>query len=178
MESGPDWPTRSGGENHEKKVLTGIPAALAAAGLAALLPSPAWAAGGTQPASGTFRDTSITIDSSRVADGNTIEVVTVSGFATGTFDATFTETDQAVIHPDGGITIAGKGVISGTLGNCGTGSAPYQIEAQGTPSARSGFLQSIDQAASTVTPSPIHSVVSFTANGANEGIYNGTYHCT
>jgi len=100
----------------------------------------------------------------------------VSGFATGTFDATFTETDQAVIHPDGSLTVAGQGVISGTLGTCGTGSAPYQIEAQGTLAARSGFLQSIDQAAST---SPIHSVVSFTANGAtNEGTYTGTYHCT
>jgi hypothetical protein len=161
-----------------KEILTSIPAALAAAGLAALLPSPAWAASGTQPANGTFRDTSITIDSSRVVGGNTIEVATVSGFATGTFDATFTETDQAEIHPDGSITLAGQGVISGTLGTCGTGSTPYQIEAQGTLSARSGFLQSIDQAASTVTPSPIHSVVSFSANGANEGIYTGTYHCT
>ena len=161
-----------------KKILTGIPAALAAAGVAALLPGPAWAAGGTQPASGTFRDTSITIDSSRVAGGNTIGVVTVSGFATGTFNATFTETDQVVIHPDGSVTLAGKGVISGTLGTCGSGSAPYQIEAQGTLPARSGFLRSIDQAASTVTPSPISSVVSFTANGANEGTYTGTYHCT
>jgi hypothetical protein len=161
-----------------KKVLTAIPAALAAAGLAALLPGPAWAASGTQPASGTFRDTSITLDSLGVADGNTIEVVTVSGFATGTFDATFTETDQAVIHPDGSITIAGQGVISGMLGTCGTGSTPYQIEAQGTPSARSGFLQSINRADSTVTPSAIYSVVSFTANGANEGSYTGTYHCT
>jgi hypothetical protein len=161
-----------------KKILAGIPAVLAAAGLAALLPGPAWAAGGPQPASGTFRDTSITIDSSRVVGGNTIGVATVSGFTTGTFDATFTETDQVVIHPDGSVTLAGKGVISGTLGTCGTGSVPYQIEAQGTPSARSGFLQSIDQAASTVTPSPISSVVSFTANGDNVGTYTGTYHCT
>jgi hypothetical protein len=161
-----------------KKVFTAIPAALAAAGLAALLPGPAWAASGTQPASGTFRDTSITVDSLRVVGGNTIEVVTVSGFATGTFDATFTETDRAEIHPDGSITLAGQGVASGTLGSCGTGSTPYQIEAQGTPSARSGFLQSIDQAASTASPSPIHLVVSFTANGANEGSYTGTYHCT
>ena len=161
-----------------KKVFTAIPAALAAAGLAALLPGPAWAAGGPQPANGTFRDTSITLDSSRVADGNTIAVFTVSGFTTGTFDATFTETDQAVIHPDGSLTVAGQGVISGTLGTCGTGSAPYQIEAQGTLAARSGFLQSIDQAASTASPSPIHLVVSFTANGANEGSYTGTYHCT
>jgi len=161
-----------------KKILTGIPAALAAAGVAALLPGPAWAAGGTQPANGTFRDTSITIDSSSTADGNTIGLLTVSGFTTGTFAATFTETDQVVIHPDGSVTLAGKGVISGTLGTCGSGSAPYQIEAQGTLSARSGFLQSIDQAASTVTPSPISSVVSFTADGANVGTYTGTYHCT
>ena len=160
------------------KIWTGILAALAAAGLAALLPGPAWAASGTQPASGTFRDTSITLDTSRVADGNTIDVVTVSGFTTGTFDATLTETDQAVLHPDGSVTVTGQGVISGTLGSCGTGSAAYQLEAQGTPSDRSGFLQSIDQAASTVTPSPVHSVVSFTANGANEGTYTGTYHCT
>lgn len=82
-----------------KKILKTIPFVLAAAGLAALLPGPAWATSGPQPANGTFRDTSITIDSSRMADGNTIEVVTVSGFTTGTFNATFTETDQAVIHP-------------------------------------------------------------------------------
>lgn len=162
-----------------RKILKTIPAVLAAAGLAALLPGPAWAGSGPQPASGTFRDTSITLDSSRVADGNTIAVYTVSGFTTGTFDATFTETDQAVLHPDGSITIAGKGVISGTMATCGTGSAPYQLEAQGTPAARSGFLQAIDQAASTVTPMKISSVVSFTANGAtNEGTYTGTYQCT
>jgi hypothetical protein len=161
-----------------KTIMAAIPAALAAAGLAALLPSPAWAAGGTQPASGTFRDTSITIDSSRVVGGNTIEVATVSGFATGTFDATFTETDVALIRPDGRVTLAGKGVASGTLGTCGTGSAPYLIEAQGTLSDRSGFLWSIDQAASTVSPSHISLVVSFTANAANEGTYTGTYHCT
>jgi hypothetical protein len=156
-------------------VLAGIPAALAVAGVTALLPGPAWAASGTQPASGTFRDTSITIDSSRVVGGNTIEVATVSGFATGTFDATFTETDLALIQPDGRVTLAGKGVISGTLGTCGTGSTPYLIEAQGTLSDRSGFLWSIDQAG---TPSPVSSVVSFTANAANEGTYTGTYHCT
>ncbi len=162
-----------------KTFLKRIPAVLAAAGLTALLPGPAWAASGPQAASGTFRDTSITIDSLRVADGNTIEVVTVSGFATGTFDATFTETDQALIHPDGSIAIVGKGVISGTLATCGTGSVPYTIEAQGTASARSGFLQSIDQAASTSTPMNISSVVSFTVNGVtNEGTYTGTYHCT
>jgi hypothetical protein len=160
-------------------ILKRILPVLAAAGVAALLPGPAWAASGTQPASGTFRDTSITLDSSRVAGGNTIDVVTVSGFATGTFDATFTETDQVVIHPDASLTIVGKGVISGTLATCGTGSAPYQIEAQGTPSARSGFLQSIDQAASTSTPMKISSVVSFTVNGVtNEGTYTGTYQCT
>jgi hypothetical protein len=162
-----------------KKILTTIPFVLAAAGLAALLPGPAWAASGTQPANGTFRDTSITIDSSRTAGGNTIAVYTVSGFATGTFDATFTETDQVVIHPDGSITIAGKGIASGTLGTCGTGSTPYQIEAQGTPSARSGRLQSIDQATSTSTPTKIHLVVSFTVNGlTNIGAYTGTYQCT
>ena len=107
-----------------KMVLAGIPAALAVAGVTALLPSPAWAASGAQPASGTFRDTSITIDSSRMVGGNTIEVATVSGFATGTFDATFTETDLALIQPDGRVTLAGKGVASGTLGTCGTGSTP------------------------------------------------------
>lgn len=70
-------------------------------------------------------------------------------------------------------------MISGTLGTCGTGSVPYTIEALGTPSARSGFLQSIDQAASTSAPMKISSVVSFTVNGVtNEGAYTGTYDCT
>jgi hypothetical protein len=104
-----------------KKIMRGISALVASGGLAILLPGPAWAASGPQPASGTFRDTSITIDSSRTADGNTIGVLTVSGFTTGTFAATFTETDQVVIHPEGTVTLAGKGMI---LGTCGTGSAP------------------------------------------------------
>jgi hypothetical protein len=161
------------------KILKTILAVLAAAGLAAFLPGPAWAASGPQPASGTFRDTSITIDSSRTAGGNTIAVFTVSGFATGAFDVTFTETDHVVIHPDGSITIAGKGMMSGTFGTCGTGSTPYEIEAQGTASARSGRLQSIDQATSTVTPMNVSFVVSFTANGVtSEGSATGTYHCT
>ena len=63
-----------------------IPVALAAAGLAVLLPGPAWAASGPLPASGTFRETSVTVDSARVADGNTILVVTVSGITTGTIE--------------------------------------------------------------------------------------------
>ena len=61
------------------KITRTIAALAAAGGLAILLPGPAWAASGPQPASGTFRETSVTVDSERVADGNTILVVTVSG---------------------------------------------------------------------------------------------------
>src|SRR6516165_1588378 len=105
------------------KIMKRFPAVLAAAGLAILLPGPAWAASGPQPASGTVLVTSVTVDSSSAADGNTILVITISGIMKGTFDGTFTETDQEVIHPDGTITLAGKGMQSGTLGTCGTGSA-------------------------------------------------------
>jgi hypothetical protein len=162
-----------------KKIMRGISALVASGGLAILLPGPAWAASGPQPASGTFLETSATVDNVQVADGNTIVVVTVSGIITGTFDGTFTETDRLVIHPDGSVTLAGKGMVSGTLGTCGTGSAPYVTEAQGTASARSGFIQSVDRAASTSTPTMISTVDSFTVNAVTgEGTYTGTYHCT
>ena len=69
-----------------KKITRTIAALAAAGGLAILLPGPAWAASGPQPASGTFRETSVTVDSVSVAGGNTILVVTVSGITTGTFD--------------------------------------------------------------------------------------------
>ena len=161
------------------KITTRIAALAAAGGLAFLLPGPAWAASGPQPASGTFRETSQTVESLQVADGNTILVVTVSGITTGTFDGPFTETDQVVIHPDGTVTLAGMGVQSGTHGTCGTGSAPYVTEAQGNLSARTGRLQTNDQAASTATPLMAHTVDSFTVNAATgEGTYAGTYHCT
>jgi len=162
-----------------KKIMRGISALVASGGLAILLPGPAWAASGPQPASGTFLETSATVDNVQVADGNTIVVVTVNGIITGTFDGTFTETDRLVIHPDSSVTLAGKGMVSGTLGTCGTGSAPYVTEAQGTLSARTGRLQTIDQPASTSTPLMAHTVDSFTVNAVTgEGTYAGTYHCT
>ncbi len=163
----------------EMQLMKRVPVVLAAAGLAVLLPGPAWAASGPLPTSGTFLETSLTVDGVSVADGNTILVVTVGGITTGTFAGSFTETDQLVIYPDGSVTLAGKGTISGTLGTCGTGSGPYVTEAEGTLAARSGHFQSIDQSASTSTPLNAHTVDSFTVNAiTGEGTYTGTYQCT
>jgi hypothetical protein len=151
--------------------ITRISALAAAAGLAMVLAGPAWAASGPQPASGTFRETSETVDSTKVVKGNTILVITVSGIATGTVDGPFTETDTVVIKPAGSVTLAGIGTQSGTLGTCGTGSAPYVTEAQGTASARSGHLLAIGQIGSAS--------LSFTVNAVTGvGTYVGTYHCT
>jgi hypothetical protein len=154
-----------------KKITRTIAAAAAAGGLAILLPGPAWAASGPQPANGTFRETSETVDRQTVVGANTILVVTVSGTTTGTFDGPFTETDTVVIKPDGSVTLAGIGTQSGTLGTCGTGSAPYVTGAQGTASARSGHILAGGQVASAI--------LSFTVNAVTgEGTYAGTYHCT
>jgi hypothetical protein len=159
------------------KIMKGTSAVLAAAGLGILLQSPAWAASGPQPASGTFLITSSTVVSSRVADGNTILVIALTGNATGTFDGRFNETDHEVIHPDGNITLLGTGTQFGTLGTCGTGSVRYVTEQQGTASALSGRF--IDQAASTSTPIKIHSVDRLTVNTVTgEATYTGTYRCT
>jgi len=149
--------------------ITRIIAALAAAGgLAILLPSPAWAASRPQPASGTFRETSVTVDSTRVVKATTILVITVSGITTGTVNGPFTETDTVVIKPDGSVTLAGIGT---QLGTCGTGSDPYVTEAQGTASARSGHLLAIGQIGGAS--------LSFTVNAVTGvGTYVGTYHCT
>src|SRR6202035_1394231 len=102
------------------------------------LQSPAWAASGPQPASGTFLITSAAVVSSRVADGNTILVIALTGNATGTFDGRFTKSDRKVIHPDGNITLLGTGTQSATLDTCGTGSVWYVTEQQRTASALSG----------------------------------------
>lgn len=162
-----------------RRIMTGMSAVLTAAGLAVLLPGPAGAASSPLPASGTFIATSSTIDSVQVADGNTIVVATVSGMLTGTFDGPFTETDHAVIHPDGSVTVQAKGVLFGKLGTCGTGSVPYTGLEQETASAVSGRLEFIDQAASTSTPMKIHSVDTFTVNTVTGvATYTGTYHCT
>jgi hypothetical protein len=160
-------------------IMKKVPAVLAAAGLAILLPGPAWAASGPQPASGTFLSTSVTVDSSRVADGNTILVLTVSGISTGTFDGPFTETDREVIHPDGTVTLTDMGTQSGTLGTCGTGSAPYELEGTGTASALTGRFALIDQAASTSTPLKINSVGAFAGStSTGQFTYTGTYDCS
>jgi hypothetical protein len=159
------------------KIMKGTSAVLAAAGLGILLQNPSWAASGPQLASGTFLITSSTVDSSRVANGNTVLVIALTGNATGTFDGPFTETDREVIHPDGNITLLGTGTQSGTLGTCGTGSVRYVTEQQGTASALSGRF--IDQAASTSTPMKIHSVDALTVNAVTgEATYAGTYRCT
>jgi hypothetical protein len=150
--------------------ITGIAAALAAAGTLALLPGSARAATGSQPASGTFRETSVTIDSTAVVDGNEILVITVSGTIAGTVAGTFTETDTVVIKPDGSVALAGAGTQSGTLGTCGTGSARYVTEATGNAAARSGQILAIGQLASAD--------LSFTVNAVtSEGTYAGTYRC-
>ena len=159
-------------------IMKKVPAVLAAAGLAILLPGPAWAASGPQPASGTFLTMSVTVDSMSAADGNTIVVLTVSGISTGTFDGPFTETDREVIHPDGTVTLTDRGTQSGTLGTCGTGSAPYELEGTGTASDLTGRFQLIDQAASTSTPLKIHSVGAFAGSTiTGQFTYTGTYDC-
>lgn len=113
------------------------------------------------------------------ADGNTIVVLTVGGTITGTFAGSFTETDREVVHPGGLVTEQGKGVQSGTLGTCGTGSAPYTAGFTGNGSTATGRTQFVDQADSTSTPMKIQSVMRFTFNDVTgEGIYTGTYHCT
>lgn len=154
-------------------------AGVAAAGLAVLFSGPAWAASSPQPASGTFLVTSATVDSVSTADGNTIVVLTVGGISTGTLDGSFAETDREVVHPDGTVTEQGKGIQSGTLGTCGTGSAPYTAGFTGNGTTASGRIQFVDQAASTSTPMVIQSVLTFTFNDVTgEGTYTGTYHCT
>ena len=157
-------------------------ALFAAAGLAvglAVLPGPAWAASSPLPASGTFLVTSATVNSVSTADGNTIVVLTVSGISTGTFDGSFIETDREVVHPGGIVTEQGKGMQSGTLGTCGTGSAPFTAGFTGNGTTASGRIQFVDQAASTSTPMKIQSVLRFTFNDiTGEGTYTGTYHCT
>ncbi len=154
-------------------------AVLVTAGLSALLPLPAWAASGPQPTSGTFFLTAPPlIISTSVADGNTIVVVKFSGMTTGTLSGPFTETDREVIHPDGNVTLEGKGTQSGRLGTCGTGTVPYVTEAQGTTASLSGRFQTIDQAASTSAPAKIHSVDTFVVNTlTGTATYTGTYQC-
>lgn len=162
-----------------RKIVKRIPAVLAAAGLAILPAGPAWAASGPHPASGTFLVTSVTVDSIRAADGNTIVVFRASGITTGTFDGPFTETDREVIRPDGSITDQAKGTQSGTLGTCGTGSVRYVAEVTGTASALTGRFQAIDQAASTSTPMKLHTVDAYTGPlGLGLSTYTGTYNCT
>jgi len=152
---------------------------LAAAGLAVLLAVPAGAAGRPQPASGTLVITSVTPVSSHQAGRNTIVVVKISGMAAGTFAGPFAETDREVLHPNGMVTLVGKGVQSGTLGTCGSGSVRYVTEARGTATALSGRFQFIDQAGSTSSPMKIHSVVTFTADtSTGQATYSGKYHCT
>lgn len=155
-------------------------AVLAAAGLGVLLPAPAWAASGPQPASGTvFLTAPPVIISTQAADGNTIVVYTLNGMTTGTLAGPFTETDREVLHPDGSVTIEGKGTQSGKLGTCGTGTVPYVTEAHGTTASVSGRFQTIDQAASTSAPMTIQSVDTFVFNTVTGlGTYTGTYHCT
>jgi hypothetical protein len=154
-------------------------ALLAAAGLAVLLPGPAWAASSPLPASGTLLVTSATVNSTSTANGNTIVVLTVDGITTGTFAGSFTETDREVVHPGGLVTEQGEGVQSGALGTCGTGSVPYVAGFTGNGTTATGRIQIVDQAASTSTPMKIQSVTRFTFNDVTgEGTYTGTYHCT
>lgn len=162
-----------------RKMMKGMAAWMAAAGLAVLFSGPAWAASSPLPASGTFLVTSATVDSVSTADGNTIVVLTVSGISTGTLAGSFTETDREVIHPGGIVTEQGKGMQSGTLGTCGTGSAPFTAGFTGNGTTASGRIQFVDQADSTSTPMKIQSVLRFTFNDVTgEGTYTGTYHCS
>ncbi len=162
-----------------RKIMKGMAAGVAAAGLAVLVSGPAWAASSPLPASGTFLVTSAAVDSVSTADGNTIVVLTVSGISTGTLAGSFTETDREVIHPGGLVTEQGKGMQSGTLGTCGTGSAPFTAGFTGNGSTATGRIQFVDQADSTSTPMKIQSVLRFTFNDVTgEGTYTGTYHCT
>ena len=154
---------------------------LVAAGFSVLVPVSTWADSGLQPAYGTFFLTAPpTVVSTSTADGNIVVVVKFNGMTTGTFEGPFTETDREVIHPDGSVTLEGKGVQSGRLGTCGSGSVPYEGEATGTIGSLIGRVQTMDQASRTSNSMQIHSVYTFmvpnTATGL--GTYTGTYHCT
>jgi hypothetical protein len=149
-------------------------AAFAATSVALFLAAPAAA---TPPTHGSGIGTVLarSIDSSRDADGNVIQVRESSGTISGTFDGVYNETVRGVIHKDGIVTFHGVMHFFGAASDCGTG--PVTLEFQGKAIAgipvSDGQLRTIDEGGSNV---PVHVNGSFT-EFATSFTYEGEFHC-
>jgi hypothetical protein len=115
------------------------------------------------------------IDSSRDADGNVIQVRESSGTISGAFDGVYDETVRGVIHKDGIVTFHGVMHFSGAAADCGTGTVTLEFQGKaiaGVP-VSDGQLRTIDEGDSTV---PVHVIGSFT-EFATSFTYEGDFHC-
>jgi hypothetical protein len=132
----------------------------------------ATAAGPPKSATGTDTVDTLTVTSTRQADGNTIQEGTISGHLSGTISGTYIAQFHWVIHPSGQLEAHVTGVVTGTS-PCGTGTMPFRTDTSGTFAAYAGTHKGIDAADNTANTATNLELV---GSGFNL-TYSGTYHC-
>jgi hypothetical protein len=115
------------------------------------------------------------IDSTRDADGNVIQIRSSAGTISGAFDGVYDETVRGVIHKDGIVTFHGIMHFTGAAAGCGVGNVTLEFEGKaiaGVP-VSDGRLRTIDEGGSDV---PVHVVGTF-SEFATFFTYEGQFHC-
>jgi hypothetical protein len=136
--------------------------------------APAYASAPTTGA-GSGVITSVSITSTREADGNIIQVRELTGTVTGTLNGTFAEQVRGVIHPSGLVTFHGVMTFDGAVAGCGSGTVTIGLSGLGVTGApvTVAAIRVIDQASSTLG---VKGVGTVTQDGPLLS-YEVRYHC-
>ena len=137
--------------------------------------APAYASAPTTGAGARARSPSVSITSTREADGNIIQVRELTGTVTGTLNGTFAEQVRGVIHPSGLVTFHGVMTFDGAVAGCGSGTVTIGLSGLGVTGApvTVAAIRVIDQASSTLG---VKGVGTVTQDGPLLS-YEVRYHC-
>ena len=124
---------------------------------------------------GTGAITSVSITSSRTADGNIIQERQLTGTVTGDLDGTFVENVRGVVHSTGLVTFEGTMTFTGTVTGCGSGTLNLGVSGPGVTGApvTESSVRVIDAAANTIA---VHGVGTISQTGPAL-TYQVQYHC-
>lgn len=144
-----------------------------AAAAAALALATTTQAATPRPAAGSITFTSFSQTAAHQADGNLVTEGVVTAVFTGTISGTVQESYHWVIRADGTGEFHATGTITGSVGNCGTGTIPFHVNAFGTLANFTGQGNTLSQAAGDTGA---HFTIQF-SGAAPTFTYTGTYAC-
>jgi hypothetical protein len=114
----------------------------------------------------------LTVTSTRQADGNAVQEGIITGHLTGTISGTYVAQFDWVVHPSGQLEAHVTGLVTGTS-PCGSGAMPFRTDTSGTFAAYAGTHEGIENANNTANTATNFELVGCGLNLT----YTGTYRC-